>query len=307
MWDCIVVGGGAAGLSAALVLGRARRRTLVVDAGGQSNLPVHAIGGMLGQGGRSPAQFYAAGHAELAELPSVEVRRGDVRDAARQGEGFSLTMADGRAEAARRVLIATGVDYAPVDLPGIGPLWGGAVFHCPFCHGWEAHGRPWGVLAPAPGLVHLALLATMWSDDVVAFTGGAGPALEPEDAARLAAAGVRVDTRPVAGVEADGERLRAVRLAGGEPVERAALLVGSTLTARSGLAVRLGAAVTAADARPGAAVVVDAMQRTDVPGLFAAGDVAGAMQAVSAAVASGGAAGAFVVHSLMAEAHGLPG
>src|SRR5215208_1830475 len=110
-WDCIVVGGGAAGLSAALVLGRARRRTLVIDAGGQSNRPAEGVGGLLGHDGRPPAELYAIGADQIAAYPSVEIRRGAVRSGARDGDGgFTLELADGTTERARRVLLATGMD-----------------------------------------------------------------------------------------------------------------------------------------------------------------------------------------------------
>lgn len=118
-WDSIIVGGGAAGLSAALVLGRARRRVLLVDAGEQSNLPAHGIGGLLGSDGRAPADLYAAGHAELAAYPSVQVRRGEVIAGRR---GFALDLADGGHEHARTVLLAAGMDYLPPNIPGLGEL-----------------------------------------------------------------------------------------------------------------------------------------------------------------------------------------
>jgi thioredoxin reductase len=105
IWDCVVVGGGAAGLSAGLVLGRARRRTLLVDAGRQSNLPSHGVGGLLGHDGRSPAELYEIGRREIAAYPSVELRSGEVVDGARVGDAFELKLADGGVERTRRVLL----------------------------------------------------------------------------------------------------------------------------------------------------------------------------------------------------------
>ena len=157
-WDCIVVGGGAAGLSAALVLGRARRRTLLVDAAGQSNLPAEGIGGLLGHDGRPPAELYAAGREELAAYPTVELRAGSVVGGARRGEGFALELADGARETARRVLLATGLEYRYPALPGAAERWGGSVFHCPFCHGWEHRDEPLGVLERGSSGAHRALL-----------------------------------------------------------------------------------------------------------------------------------------------------
>ena len=149
-WDCIVVGAGAAGLSAALVLGRARQRTLVVDAGNQSNRAAHGIGGFLGQDGRPPDAFYAASREELAAYPTVELRSGEVLGGAPDEGGFVLELAGGTREATRRVLLATGMEYRLPALPGVAERWGRSVFHCPFCHGWEVRDRPLGVLDRAP-------------------------------------------------------------------------------------------------------------------------------------------------------------
>ena len=137
IWDCVVVGGGAAGLSAGLVLGRARRRTLLVDAGQQSNLAAHGIGGLLGHDGRPPGELYEAGRREIAAYPSVEVRTVEVVTGERAGDVFELELSDGRRERTRRVLLATGMEYRPPALPGLAELWGRSAFHCPFCHGWR--------------------------------------------------------------------------------------------------------------------------------------------------------------------------
>ena len=171
-WDCIVVGGGAAGLSAALVLGRARRRTLVIDSGGQSNLPAEGIGGLLGHNERPPHELYAIGRDELAAHSTVELREGAVSTGERQDGGFVLELADGSRETARSVLLATGMEYRYPELDGIAERWGRSVFHCPFCHGWEVRERPLGVLDPGPTGVHRSLLLRAWSDDVTLLTTG---------------------------------------------------------------------------------------------------------------------------------------
>lgn len=299
-WDCVVVGGGAAGLSAALVLGRARRRTLVVDAGAPSNTPAHGIGGLLGHDGRPPAELYERGRAELAAYPSVEVRQGEV---VKGRHGFTLELADGTVEQARRVLLATGMDYRLPDIPGLDELWGVSVFHCPFCHGWEVRDEPLAVLATGERAVHSALLLKGWTDDLVVLTGGAG--LDDAQLEQLAAAGIAVDDRPVARFVARERVLEAIEFVDGSVLPRRGALVATTLHQRATLAAQLGAAGTpsplAADG-----LVVDAFQRTSVPGLFAAGDVSAQMPQVAAAVASGSLAGAAIVQSLLGEDVGLP-
>jgi thioredoxin reductase len=301
-WDCIVVGAGAAGLSGALVLGRARRRTLVIDAGEQSNRFAHGIGGLLGQDTRPPAEFYAAGRAELAGYPTVALHAGEVLRGERHDGGFVLELADGSHEVARRVLLATGMDYRYPALPGIEPRWGRSVFHCPFCHGWEVRDEALGVLDRGESGLHRALLLRMWSEDVTLFAGGS-PDLDDAVRAQLAAAGVSVEERDVAGLAGPGETLTAVVFADGSERACRGLLVPVTLHQRSALAQDLGAAVAAAGPVVADALEVDAKHCTTVPGLFAAGDASVQMPSVATAVAAGSTAAAMIVQSLMAQAH----
>jgi thioredoxin reductase len=298
-WDCIVVGGGAAGLSAALVLGRARRRTLVVDAGRPSNGVAHGIGGLLGHDGRPPADLYAAGRAELAAYPSVEVRTGEVVDGARKEGHFVLDLADGTREVARRVLLATGMEYRHADVPGLAERFGRSVFHCPFCHGWEVRDRALGVLDRGDTGVHRAQLLRAWSDDVTLLTNGPHE-LDEAASALLRAAGVTVDERPVAAVRGPGDELEAVVFDDGTELAIGGLLVAVTLHQRSGLAGRLGAATASPTALVADAVDVDAMGQASEPGLSAAGDLSEQMQSVAGAIAAGSRAAAGVVRSLMA-------
>jgi thioredoxin reductase len=303
-WDCIVVGGGAAGLSAALVLGRARRRTLLVDAGEPSNLPAEGIGGLLGHDGRPPAELYAMGRAELGAYATVEVRDGTVEGGERVDGGFALELAHGGRELTRRVILATGMEYRPPDLPGLAALWGRSVFHCPFCHGWEMRDAALGVLGGGPGGLHRSLLLRGWSEDVVLLSDGPAE-LEAGDRERLSAAGVEVDERPVARLIARDGALTAVEFADGSTRAREGLLVPVTVAQRSPLAARLGAE----PAEPGPvavdALVVDTMFRTTAEGVSAAGDVSAQLQQVAGAISAGSLAAAGVVQGLMAEDHGL--
>ncbi len=300
-WEVIVVGGGAAGLSAALVLGRARRRTLVVDAGEQSNLAAAAVGGLLGHDGRPPAELYAAGRRELAKYPAVELRDGAVLAGERlPGGGFELRLDDGRRERARRVLLATGMEYRPPALAGIAERWGGSVFHCPFCHGWELRERPLGVLDSGAEGARRALLLSAWSDDVTLFSDGPAELAE-EDARQLAGAGVVIEERPVAGLRGPGADLEAVVFADGAERPCEGMLVPITLHRRSELASELGAASAEPNALSAEAVAIDPMGTTSVPGLSGAGDLSGEMPSVANAVAAGAKAAALIVHGLTEE------
>jgi thioredoxin reductase len=299
-WDCIVIGGGAAGLSAALVLGRARRRTLVIDAGEQSNRAAHGIGGLLGQDGRPPDEFYAAGREELAAYPAVELRPGEVVGAERNGDGIVLELADGERERARRVLLATGMDYRRPELAGIEERWGGSVFHCPFCHGWEVRERALGVLDRGETGVQRALLLRAWSDDVTLYSDGPAE-LDTDEAELLRGAGVDVDERPVAGLRGPGEELSAIVFADDSERDCGGLLVPVTLHQRTPLAEQLGATLASKSPLVADAVEVDEGFHSSVAGLSAAGDASGQMQSVANAIAAGSRAAAMIVHGLMAD------
>ena len=304
--DCIIVGGGAAGLSAALVLGRARQRTLLIDAGAQSNLSAEGIGGLLGHDGRSPRDLYAAAASELEQYPTVERRVGQAVSGLRGAGTIELRLADGSAHRARRVLLATGMDYERPAVAGIEERWGRSVFHCPFCHGWEVRDRPLGVLDPSPAGAHRALLLRQWSDTVTLYTGGSSTMDDADAAARLEVAGVDVEHREVVELCGPGTSLTSLRFADGAERTCQGLLVAVRLKQRSTLAEQLG--VTLADPSPLAvdAVAIDGSYRTSVPEVYAAGDNA-VMPSVANAIASGSTAAAMIVHDLVSEAHGLAG
>lgn len=293
--DCLIIGGGAAGLSAALTLGRASHRTLIADCGHQSNLAAHGVGGLLGHDRRPPQDLYARGRAELAAYAAVEHRAAAVAEAARQGDGFAVALDDGTHAVAARVLLATGMDYRFPDVAGLAERWGASVFHCPFCHGWEVRDRPLAVLDPGPSGVHRALLLRAWSDDVTLLTGGPAQA----DLGALRDSGVAIDERDVAGVRGPGTELEAVLLDDGTELPCGGLLVATRLHQRSDLAVSLGVALRPGD--PMFADAIDAGPRgsTSVAGLYAAGDAAGVMPSVPNAISSGTNCGATIVGDLL--------
>lgn len=300
----MVVGGGAAGLSAALVLGRARRKTLVVDADQQSNRAANAIGGLLGFDRRMPAELYAKGREELGAYPSVDYRNDQVVRGAPVDGGYALELDSGHTVHARRVLLATGMDYTPPELPGVAQLWGRSVFQCPFCHGWEMRDKRLAALGSGADAVHAALMLRGWSDDVVLLTDGPSD-LDTGQMRLLTSAKVQVESRRVTAlISRDGE-LSAIAFADGDRLERDGLLVEAPLQQRSRLAEQLGASCT-----PGAlasdALVVDQLHRTDVPNVFAAGDLCAEQPYIAGAIAAGSQAAMIVVQSLLADEFGLP-
>lgn len=303
-WECAIVGGGAAGLSAALVLGRARRSTVVIDADDPSNRASPVIGGLLGFDRRRPDELYAAGRDELQAYPSVEHRRGEVRSGRRVDRGFELVIDDGSRLRAKRVLLATGMSYCPPQLPGLAELWGTSVFQCPFCHGWEVRDKKLAALASGEQGMHAALMLRGWSDDVVLLTDGPS-GLTGEDMRLLRSADVTVEDRSVAELISAEGRLTEVAFADGARLARDALLVEAPLRQRSDLAEQLG--VMGTSGPPGAEVlIVDEIYRTNVGGVFAAGDVCTAQPHIGDAIASASQAAMVIVQSLLFDEFGLP-
>jgi thioredoxin reductase len=286
-----------------LVLGRARRRTVVIDGDEQSNRASAVIGGLLGYDRRPPAELYAAGRTELASYPSVEYRHGQVRGGRRVDNGFVLDTDDGPL-LARRVLLATGMQYCPPEIPGLAELWGASVFQCPFCHGWEMRDKRLAALAAGEEAVHSTLMLRGWTDDVIALTDGRSD-LSSADEHALRSAGVTIDDRRVVELLGADGQLTAIAFADGTRLERDGLLVEAPLRQRSPLAEQLGAACTpgplAADA-----IGVDEIHRTDAGGVFAAGDVCAEQPHLAGAVQSGSQAAMIIVQSLLADEFGLP-
>ncbi|MGK5497829.1 NAD(P)/FAD-dependent oxidoreductase [Streptomyces sp. URMC 125] len=298
----MVVGGGAAGLSGALTLARARRSVLVVDSGHPRNAPADGIHGYLGREGTPPAAFLAQGRAEVAGYGG-EVVDGTVVSAERTGEVFRLVLGDGTAVLADRLLVTTGLTDELPGVPGLAELWGRDVLHCPYCHGWEVRDRAVGVLATGPLAVHQALLWRQWSDDVALFL-HTGPEPGDEEYERLAARGIAVVDGEVTGLETADGRLSGVRLAGGRTVARQALVVAPRLTARGGLLAGLGLEAVEQEAGGhgiGSRVPADATGATSVPGVWVAGNVTALTDQVVAAAAAGVRAAAAINADLLDE------
>ena len=298
-YDVIVVGGGAAGLSGALNLARARRSVLVVDAGEQRNRPAEAVHGLLARDGTAPAELVRLGREEVERYGGGVL---DARVAALGGSvgEFAVTLEDGRALRARRLLVTTGlVDELPA-IPGVRELWGSDVVHCPYCHGWEIRDEPIGVLGTNHMAVHGAQLFRQWSEDLTLFLHTA-PTPSGEEREGLEARGIRVVEGEVVALETDGGRLSGVRLASGEIVPRRALAVAPRFVARSGLLAGLGLEPSEHPSGTGERIEGDMLGATAVPGVWVAGNVADPMAWVASASHQGAMAGAAINNDLIAE------
>ena len=297
LYDIVIVGGGPAGLSAALALGRARKRVLLCDAGPRRNAAAERVHNFVTRDGTPPDEFRRLAREQLAHYPNVEVRDVRVESIAGTRGAFDVVLSDGRVEA-RRVLLCTGLIDATPAIEGLRELWGHAVFQRPYCHGWEVQDRRWGYLALGAEAQHVALFSVQlrgWTRDVVVFTNGT---LElPEDArARLHAAGVRIETAPVARLARSGDRLEAVELADGTAVSCDALFAHPPQR-QVGLIEALGLALD-----EGGMVRIDPMTReTSIPGVYAAGDLTTRAQAAILGAAAGMEAAARINAELTME------
>jgi thioredoxin reductase len=285
-YDVVVVGGGAAGLSAAVVLGRSRRSVVVVDAGEPRNAPAEGVHGFLTRDGMPPSELVAIGRAE-AESYGARIVAGEAVAVRGERGAFEVELADGGVLAARRVIVATGlVDELP-DVPGVRERWGRTVIHCPYCHGWEHRDERIVVLATAANATHQALLFRQLSEDVVVLAHGAEP--DGDEAAQLASMGVPV-------VEAKAERLvdGGIELADGSTLPADVVVVQSRMVARSALLAPLGIEPTP---HPFGELV-----GAVVPGVWVAGNVTDLAAQVVVAAGQGVMAGAMANADLVAEA-----
>jgi thioredoxin reductase len=276
-FDVAIVGGGPAGLAAALVLGRMRRRVLLLDADEPANAVSEGVHGLFGHDGTPPHDLRRVARAQLRPYDTVTVRMVAVEEARRTPGGFRV-LAGGMTSEAGVLLLATGRGYELPPIDGVEEVWGRGAYHCPYCHGWEVRDRPLAVYGA--GAAGLALLLTSLSDDVVLLTDG-GPDPDADDGDLLRRAGVEVRDDRVARLEAEDGRLARIVFADGSSDDRAGLFFAPSFS-RSPLPAQLGCELD-----DSGAVVVDEDGRTSVPGVFAAGDATTDKKAVVLAAAAG--------------------
>jgi thioredoxin reductase len=322
-YDVVVVGGGPAGLSAAVALTRSRRTVLVVDSGDPRNAPAAHVHNYLGREGTPPGDLLAAGRAEVAGYGG-EIVTGTVTSAQRldgdreDGARFRIVLADGergpadggptggaptRDVLARRLLVTTGLADELPDVPGVAERWGRDVLHCPYCHGWEVRGQVIAVLASGPGAVHQALLFRQLSEHVTVLLNTA-PEPRGEVREQLDARGIAVVEGEVASLEVTGDRLTGVRLRSGQVVPCQAVVVQPRFTARAGVLSSLGLEPT--DMEMGGQIVGSYVPAgpagdTAVPGVWVAGNVADLKAQVISSAAAGLNAAAAINADLVEE------
>lgn len=293
-YDVAVIGGGAAGLSAALVLARARRSVVVVDDDRPRNAPAAHLHGYLSRDGMPPAELLAVGREEATGYGAETVADTVTSLAVAPAGRFRLGLESGRTLTARRVLVATGLRDEVPDLPGVWSRWGRDLLHCPYCHGHEVRDRPLGVLGGMPGAVQQALLLRQWSPDVVFFAHTT--ALTDEEREQLTARAIGIVDGEVAGLVVDDDQLSGITLADGRFVARAAVFVRPRFAGNGDLLRALGAE-TDQEGWP----LVDGTGRTTVPGVWAAGNAANPRAQVITAAGEGSTAAIAINNDLTEE------
>jgi thioredoxin reductase len=293
MFDVAVVGGGPAGLSAALMLGRCRRRVLVLDLGQPRNRRSHALHGYLSRDGIAPAEFVELGRAELGTY-GVHVRAIGATAATLDGDHYRIALSDGGETRARYLLLATGVIDDLPAITGFDECYGRSIFHCPYCDGWERRDRPLAAFGRGTEATGLALGLKTWSADVVVCTHGSGIARSLRE--RLERNGIRIFTEPIARVEHTEGALSQLVFVSGEALPREALFFATGQHPQSSLAISLGCALT-----KGGTVKTGVLCDTNVTRVFVAGDASHDAQFVVVAAAEGVKAAVAINKALQRE------
>jgi thioredoxin reductase/SAM-dependent methyltransferase len=297
-YDVVVIGGGAAGLNGGMMLARSRRSVAVIDAGAPRNAPADGVHGLLGHDGTPPVTLLERGRSEVRRYGG-RVVTGEVTGIARDEHGFTVTLADGQSTRARRLLVTTGlVDVLP-EVPGVRERWGRDVLHCPYCHGWEVRDRAVAILATGPQSVHQALLFRQLTDDVVFVAHAVSP--DDEQAEQLAARGIRLVAGPAASLEITDDRLVGVRMGDDAVIGCDVVVVASRMVAQVGFLHDLGLRTVEHPSGTGEHVPGDPTGRTDVPGVWVAGNVTDLSAQVGAAASQGAFAGAQINADLVME------
>jgi len=295
MFDVIIVGGGVAGLSAALVLGRFRRTVLLCDNRNPRNAKSHGVHNFLSRDGILPDELLTIARSQLEPYTTVELRSQEVIDIIPHEQYFDVLFPDGTHEQAQKILFATGVTDQLPPIPGIETLWGTSVFHCPYCDGWEARDKAIAILANGEAALHFSKLIRTLTKNLVICTNGESE-IPDSDANRLTASGIRIITTPILQLRATGAALEGLIFTDGSYLERDAIFLVPVQSQRSSLPTKLGCAFS-----EGGHVKVDEQGKTSIEGIYAAGDLTGRLQAVVAAASKGFSAAAAINYELAHE------
>ncbi|GIO31078.1 MULTISPECIES: NAD(P)/FAD-dependent oxidoreductase [Paenibacillus] len=268
IYDCAIVGGGPAGLNAALVLGRARRNVAIFDDGQPRNRVTRASHGFITRDGVTPADFRRIAHEEVLKYPSVRHWQTGVTGVRKTKNGFCVLTASGKAVEARKLIFASGLKEVFPNIEGLHEYYGKSVFNCPYCDGWEMRDRPLAVISEEPSVFHMAKLLYNWSRDLIVCTNGGAP-LTDEQRQRLESRGIRVIRTQVAAFSGHDGQLESIRFADGSLIERGGAFITPKFLPKAEFKDALGY-----ETNDDGGIAVDAAGRSSVKGIYAAGDAA---------------------------------
>lgn len=294
-YDVIIIGGSYAGLSAAMLLGRSLRRVLVIDAGKPCNRQTPHSHGFLTRDGETPAQLAAIAREQVSHYPTVSFKVAIATKAVQVDGGFQIGTDDGESYSARKLVLATGLIDVMPDIPGFAECWGRSVLHCPYCHGYEVHSEPLGVLANGEVGYEMATLIQQWSRRLTLFTNGPST-LTDEQQQVLAQLAIPIVETPLTAIEHNDGFMTALVLADGSRVMPKAVFARVPLLQASDIGEQLGCQLTEHKF-----IQVNEFGMTSVPGIYAAGDATTMMRQVANAVAGGAKAGAVLNRELITD------
>ncbi len=296
VYDCIIIGGGPAGLTCAIFLGRYLRKVLLLDTGRPRNYASRGIHGFLGQDSITPEELFSRGRRE-AESVGVEIVSHRATDVCRDGDFFVVTSTGGEVRG-RRVVLAYGIRDTLPDIEGTQTLYGRGVYHCPDCDGYEIRDRSVGVIGLGKRAVHLALELLQWTSAVTIFSHGEPCGIEPEDRSKLEAEGIEVVEDRIEKLLAEDSELCGVRMEDGEKVEVQAIFFSIKAERSCDLAEQLGCALSGQTVD----IEVDAHGETSVEGVYAVGDLVAGSKLVVTSAADGAIAAIAINQSLLPPA-----
>lgn len=292
--DCAIIGGGPAGLSAALVVGRGRKQVIVFDNELPRNRVTQESHGFITNDGMTPFEIRQAGEADLQKYPHIQIKRSQIVDIQKKEESFTLLTHEGDAFEAKKIILATGLQDILPEIEGIHDVYGKTLFSCPFCDGWELKEKALALIAENQRALHMAKLLSNWTKDLIVFTNG--HMLAEEDKTLLTAHSIQVIDVPIVSIDHDNGQLRSLQLANGEIVNREGGFVASEFKQSAPFAEKLGCQMT-----KNAGIETDILGRTTVSGVFACGDNLGGPAQLVLAAAAGSQAGMGVIHEFVQE------
>lgn len=293
--DCAIIGGGPAGLSAALVVGRGRKQVIVFDDELPRNRVTQKSHGFITNDGMTPFEIRQAGEADLQNYPHIQIKRSRIIEVQNNEENFSLLTQEGERFETKKIILATGLKDILPEMKGIHEVYGKTLFSCPFCDGWELKDRPLALIAENPRALHMAKLLSNWTKDLIVFTNGKQVFAE-EEKALLSAHSIQVIDEPIMSIHHENGQMHSLHLANGETVNREGGFVASEFKQSAPFAETLGCQMT-----KNGGIETDILGRTTVSGVFACGDNLGGPAQLVLAAAAGSQAGMGVIHELVQE------